>query len=183
VNKVLPLTRESFLSWDVFLFVFVYIYSIMKKTFIFLAVMLFSSVFSFAEEQLQTANTESQQSVTGWPRASFIMHAGFANVGLGAKIRFSQENGVYMTADLRYQVFQFKYIRIPVLFYFGGNNFHFIVGFTALNAVNAPTASGEMAAGLNVDLGRHWGIDALAFAPVGASDTGPSVLLDIRYAF
>ena len=67
--------------------------------------------------------------------------------------------------------------------YFGGKNFHFIVGFTALNAVNAPTASGEMAAGLNVDLGRHWGIDALAFAPVGASDTGPSVLLDIRYAF
>ena len=157
-----------------FLFVFVYIYSIMKKTFIFLAVMFFSSVFCFAEEQLQTANTESQQSVTGWPRASFIMHAGFANVGLGAKIRFSQENGVYMTADLRYQVFQFKYIRIPVLFYFGGNNFHFIVG---------STASGEMAAGLNVDLGRHWGIDALAFAPVGASDTGPSVLLDIRYAF
>jgi len=56
-------------------------------------------------------------------------------------------------------------------------------GFTALNAVNAPTASGEIAVGLNVDLGRHWGIDALAFAPVGASDTGPSVLLDIRYAF
>lgn len=156
----------------------------MKKIVIFLVVMLFSSVFSFADEQPQNTNPGSQSVESGWPRASFIMHAGFIDIGIGAKIRFSQENGVYMTADLRYQIFQqYQYIRIPALFYFGGNNFHFIVGFTALNAVDAPTASGEIAAGLNVDIGKHFGIDALAFAPVGAADNGLSLLLDFRYAF
>ncbi len=156
----------------------------MKKIVIFLVVMLFSSVFSFADEQPKSANSETQASSTGWPRASFIMHAGFIDIGLGAKIRFSQENGVYMTADLRYQIFQqYQYIRIPALFYFGGNNLHVIVGFTVLNAVDAPTASGEVAAGLNFDIGRHFGIDALAFAPVGSADNGPSLMLDFRYAF
>ena len=155
----------------------------MKKIVIFLAVMLFSSVFSFADEQSQNTNSDTQVTVAGWPRASFILHAGFIDFGLGAKIRFSQENGVYMTVDLRYQVFQFTYIRIPALFYFGGNNFHFIAGLTVLNAVNAPTASGEFALGLNCDIGRHWGIDGLFFAPPGKSDSGPSLLLDVRYAF
>ena len=154
----------------------------MKKIVIFLAVMLFSSVFGFAEEQNQNVNTVPQRS-SDWPRASFIMHAGFIDIGLGAKIRFSQENGVYMTVDLRYQIFQYQFIRIPALFYLGGNNFHFIAGFTVLNAVDASTATGEIAAGLNVDIGRHFGIDALAFAPVGTADNGPSLLLDFRYAF
>ena len=155
----------------------------MKKIVILVAILLFSATFSFADETAVPAPDSSMRSSeTSWPRAAFFLHAGLIDVGLGGKVRFSQENGIYMTVDVRYQIFKYEYIRIPALFYFGGNSAHFVVGFTILNAVNAPEAAGELAGGLNFDISEDWGVDILAFAPVGG-DTGTSILLDIRYVF
>ena len=163
---------------------FCYIYVVMKKAVILLAILFFSATFCFADETPSPAPDSSMRSSeTSWPRAAFFLHAGLFDAGLGAKVRFSQENGIYMTVDLRYQIFKYEYIRIPALFYFGGNSAHFVVGFTILNAVNVSEGvSGELAGGLNFDISEDWGVDILAFSPVGG-DTGPSVLLDIRYVF
>lgn len=156
----------------------------MNKIKTILASLLLSSVFTFADEQNPASGWgSSAPAEPEWPRARFFLHAGLADVGLGAKIRFSSENAIYMTIDLRYQVWQFQYIRIPALFYLGGNNLHFVAGFTLLNAVSSSDASGEVGVGLNCDFGKHFGIDALAFTPMGSSSTGASLLLDFRYAF
>lgn len=157
----------------------------MKKIVILLAILLFSATFSFADETAVPAPDSSMRSSeTSWPRAAFFLHAGLVDIGLGGKVRFSDENGIYMTVDLRYQIFQFQYIRIPALFYLGGNIFHFVAGFTILNAVNAfvEDVSSEISLGINFDINEDWGIDLLAFTPVGGK-TGTSLLLDIRYVF
>lgn len=163
----------------------------MKKTAILFAFLLLSATFCFADEtpkveepQPQAVDSSMKAPDTEWPRAAFFLHAGLFDAGLGAKIRFSQENGIYMTIDVRYQIFQFQYIRIPALFYLGGNIFHFVAGFTILNAVNAfaEDVSSEISLGINFDINEDWGIDLLAFTPVGGN-TGTSLLLDIRYVF
>ena len=165
----------------------------MKKAVILLAFLLFSATFCLADDfsshstSARTsfpATSTSPEVVYAWPRAACLVHAGLVDIGLGAKIRFSQENGIYMIADLRYQIFRFEYIRIPALFYLGGNIFHFVAGFTILNAVNAfaEDVSGEISLGINFDINEDWGIDLLAFTPVGGK-TGTSLLLDIRYVF
>ena len=162
----------------------------MKKTVILFAILLLSATFCFADEPSQVGTPQPQavdtsmkaSSTEEWPRAAFFLHAGLLDAGLGAKIRFSQENGIYMTVDVRYQIFRYSYIRLPALFYLGGNHVHFIAGLTLLNAVNAPEASGELALGLNVDINADWGVDILAFAPTGGY-TGSSLLLDIRFVF
>ena len=161
----------------------------MKKTAILFAFLLLSATFCFADEtpkveepQPQAVDSSMKAPDTEWPRAAFFLHAGLFDAGLGAKIRFSQENGIYMTIDVRYQIFSYEYIRIPALFYLGGNSMHFILGLTLLNAVNAPTASGELASGLNFDINEDWGADIVIFAPTGG-ETGASILLDIRYVF
>lgn len=161
----------------------------MKKTAILFAFLLLSATFCFADEtpkvdepQPQAVDSSMKAPDTEWPRAAFFLHAGLFDAGLGAKIRFSQENGIYMTIDVRYQIFKYEYIRIPALFYLGGNSMHFILGLTLLNAVNAPTASVELASGLNFDINEDWGADIVIFAPTGG-ETGASILLDIRYVF
>lgn len=161
----------------------------MKKTAILFAFLLLSATFCFADEtpkveepQPQAVDSSMKAPDTEWPRAAFFLHAGLFDAGLGAKIRFSQENGIYMTIDVRYQIFSYEYIRIPALFYLGGNSMHFILGLTLLNAVNAPTASVELASGLNFDINEDWGADIVIFAPTGG-ETGASILLDIRYVF
>ena len=173
-----------------------YNYFIMKKSIIFLVILFLSATFCFADEPppimeeqpSQVIDTSMKAAGSKWPRAAFLLHAGLIDIGLGAKIRFSHANGIYMTIDLRYQIFQFQYIRIPVLVYFGGNHVHFITGHTILNAVNAPIdyVSVELAVGLNIDFGKHWGIDILWFNPTTqeAYDyVGPSLLLDVRFVF
>ena len=164
----------------------------MKKAVILLAILLFSATFCLADEFSShstsastsfPATSTSQEVVYAWPRAAFFLHAGLVDIGLGGKVRFSQENGIYMTVDLRYQIFRFEYIRIPALFYLGGNYVHLIAGFTILNAVNVSEgASGEVALGLNFDISEDWGVDILAFAPAGGT-TGSSIMLDVRYVF
>ena len=156
----------------------------MKKIVILLAILLFSATFSFADETPAPAPDYSMRAPeTSWPRAAFFLHAGLVDIGLGGKVRFSQENGIYMTVDLRYQIFRFEYIRIPALFYLGGNYVHLIAGFTILNAVNVSEGvSGEVALGLNFDISEDWGVDILAFAPAGGT-TGSSIMLDVRYVF
>jgi hypothetical protein len=47
------------------------------------------------------------------------------------------------------------YIRMPTLFYLGGNHFHFITGATLLNVVFFGDPIGELALGVNWDFNSH----------------------------
>jgi len=125
----------------------------------------------------------STKTKVNWPRARLFLHAGLYDAGIGIKLRFSNENGIYMTTDARWVSFggnQFLYI--PALFYLGGNVVHFVTGPTLM----ANSTNGEdgllMALGINWDIGRHFGIDALAFLPT-KSYIGGSLGLDFRFVF
>ena len=76
------------------------------------------------------------------------------------------------------------YIRMPTLFYLGGNHFHFITGATLLNVVFFGDPIGELALGVNWDFNKHWGLNLMMFTPVSfPSSNGASLLLDVRYVF
>lgn len=174
-----------------------------KKTF-FLAILL-SAIFCFADytnhNETEFKPTSVTKKNTDWRRTTFFVHAGLFDLGLGLKMRLSRENGVYLTTDIRWQYNIFiapaNYIRIPALFYLGGNHVHFVTGGTIINAIVlsgldsfqfSPIASygAEVANGINVDFGKHFGIDLLIFTPTiwpTPSNTSHSLLLDFRYLF
>lgn len=170
---------------------------------IFLGSLLLSAIFCFADNvyldkaDLQPSMVTKEN--TGWKRTSFFIHGGLADLGLGMKMRFTRENEVYFTTDIRWQRNPFfvaaSYIRIPTLFYLGGNHFHFVTGGTLINFVFFGTLTSfqyspfgnygaEVANGINVDFGKHFGIDILIFTPtIWPSETSHSLLLDFRYVF
>ena len=168
---------------------------------IFLLVLLLSAVFCFADQANLDETDFQPTSVTkkqvGWRRTTFFVHGGLFDIGAGLKLRFSRENGVYLTTDIRYQynivIEPSSYIRIPALFYLGGNHFHFVTGGTIINVVGliesfqfSPIGNygAEVANGINVDFGRHFGIDLLIFTPtIWPSKPSHSLLLDFRYVF
>lgn len=160
----------------------------MKKLKIFFIALFLCSVTCFADtgdvmasshnSTVTTQNSEEES------RTSFFLHAGFIDLGLGMKVRLSKENGVYATLGLMWQAFHIQYIRIPLLFHFGGNHIHFIVGATLLNAVSSGDTNGEAGLGINWDFNKHWGLNLMMFTPVSfPSSNGASLLLDVRYVF
>ena len=75
------------------------------------------------------------------------------------------------------------------------DHFHFVTGGTLINVVFFGTLNSfqyspfgnygaEVANGINVDFGKHFGIDILIFTPtIWPSETSHSLLLDFRYVF
>ena len=118
-----------------------------------------------------------------WPRARFFIHAGILDAGLGLKLRLSRQNGIYVTADARWISFNSNdFVHVPFLIFLGGNHVHFITGTSILIANSASHSSNvQIPLGLNCDIGRHFGIDALFFAPSNGSDG--SITLDFRIVF
>ena len=175
----------------------------MNKMIKILVALLVSAVVSFADnwssnsewnapkDSVQTVPTEKDSSKTSavkeepkWGKSGFFLHGGLLDIGLGTIIHLSDQNGVYLTADLRWQGFIYtQYIRIPLLVYMGGNNGHFVIGTTLLNARSEGDATLEVALGFNVDFGRHCGIDILVFSPLDYPIYDPSIILDFRYVF
>lgn len=165
----------------------------MKKKAIFLALLLTSATFCFAEvsskqDQLSPHTTDST-SATEFKRPSRValfLHIGVADIGFGTKIRFSKENGIYMTIDLRYQAWGQYYFRLPAMLYLGGNHIHLTGGVTIINGITNPypgdSVGPEASFGLNYDFNTSWGVDLLAFTPL-AGNTSASILLDFRYTF
>lgn len=151
----------------------------MKKLKIFFIALFLCSTISFAE----TASTPAIQTCSERPITSFFLHAGLLDFGLGMKVRLSQENGIYQTLGLMWQGYHSMYIRMPILFYLGGNHIHFIIGATLLNVVSFGDPSGELALGVNWDFNDHWGLNFMTFVPVFGGGTGGSLLLDVRYVF
>ena len=118
-----------------------------------------------------------------WPSARFFIHAGILDAGLGLKLRLSKQNGVYITADARWLSFKDQsFMYVPLMIYLGGNHVHFITGLT-FSVLHGTNNSDEIMfpLGLNVDIGRHFGIDALFFAPYKYSN--PTLNLDFRIIF
>jgi len=119
-----------------------------------------------------------------WPRVGFFFHAGFLDAGLGLKLRFSHQNGVYMTADARWlsSLEDHNYLYIPTLFYFGGNVVHFVTGPTFIGNSDNGHNGVLLALGINWDIGRHVGIDALSFIP-SKEYMEVTIVLDFRVVF
>ena len=129
------------------------------------------------------APTAKNKANEPWPRARFFIHAGILDAGLGLKLRLSRQNGVYMTADARWLSFKDQsFMYVPLMIYLGGNHVHFITGLT-FSVLHGTNNSDEIMypLGLNVDIGRHFGIDALFFAPYKYSN--PTLNLDFRIIF
>lgn len=152
------------------------ILGVMNKLKMVLVCLMFFSASGFAAKKTESARSES--------RCHFFLHAGLLDAGLGLKVRLSQENGVYMTFDMMWQRFRTQYLRVPALIYLGGNNFHFLTGFTLINEAQGADTKTEVAAGFNWDFNEHWGLNGMMFNPVSKrASTGKSLLLDVRYTF
>lgn len=148
----------------------------MNKLKMVLVCLLLLSASSFAAKEPESAWSDS--------RCHFFLHAGVLDAGLGLKVRLSNENGVYLTFNAMWQSFKTQYFRVPALIYLGGNNVHFLTGFTLINEAHGADTKTEVAAGLNWDINKHWGINAMMFNPVSKrTSTGASLLLDARYVF
>lgn len=131
-------------------------------------------------KEYSTQSSNSKETKTTWRRVGFFLHAGIQNVGMGLKFRFSRENGVYMTLDARWLSYQNRNdILFPLMMYLGGNYVHFITGTTIqYSSSNGSSNNLQIPLGLNCDIGRHLGIDALMFA-----GKNTSYVLDIRFVF
>ena len=130
------------------------------------------------------APTAKSKADEPWSRASFFIHAGILDAGLGLKLRLSRQNGVYITADARWLSFNNKsFMHVPLMFYLGGNHVHFITGLSILAwSSNESSDNYQFPIGLNVDIGKHFGIDGLFFAPSKSSHS-VSLALDFRIIF
>ena len=127
-----------------------------------------------------TAKPSTPKEEKPWPRARFFIHAGILDAGLGLKLRLSRQNGIYITADTRWLSFKNDwFLHIPMLIYLGGNHVHFISGFSVMATTSAENADeAQLTIGLNCDIGRHFGIDALIF-----TGNAMSLTLDFRIVF
>lgn len=160
----------------------------MNKLKTFLACLLLLSTACLAakpsETNKKTESKKSTQTTSDNSRCHFFLHAGLLDAGLGLKVRLSNENGVYLTFDMMWQKYRAQYIRVPALIYMGGNNFHFLTGFTLINKARGADTKTEVAGGFNWDFNEHWGLNGAMFTPVSKrATTGTSYLLDVRYAF
>ena len=132
----------------------------------------------YEKSTLQSPKAENAR----WPRAGFFLHAGVINAGLGVKIRFSHENGIYMTADVRWVSFQeHDFVHVPFMIYLGGNHVHFITGITVRGRNDDENQDVQVPIGLNCDIGRHFGIDVLYFLPSSDSRKDKALMLDFRF--
>lgn len=146
---------------------------------------------SSAVKKSESKKTESQNTTqnssefSNSSRSHFFLHAGLLDAGLGLKVRLSKENGVYLTFNMMWQQFRSQqYLRVPALIYLGGNNFHFLTGFTLINEARGADTKTEVAAGFNWDFNEHWGLSGMMFNPVSKrAPTGKTLLLDVRYVF
>ena len=127
-----------------------------------------------------TAKQNTPKEEKPWPRVRFFIHAGILDAGLGLKLRLSHQNGIYITADTRWLSFKNDwFVQIPMLIYLGGNHVHFITGVSVMATSNTDGPDdAQIPLGLNVDIGRHFGIDALVFA-----GSHSSLTLDFRIVF
>ena len=139
---------------------------------------------SVSKKKESKESTQESAEFSNSSRWRFFLHAGLLDAGLGLKLRLSKENGVYMTFDMMWQQFRTQYVRVPALIYLGGNNFHFLTGFTLVNEAHGADTKTEVSAGFNWDFNQHWGLNGAMFTPVSKrASTGTSYLLDIRYVF
>jgi hypothetical protein len=137
--------------------------------------------YSPTAQQNQQTSTKSNNTGIRWRRVGFFLHGGIKNAGLGLKIRFSQENGVYMTLDTRWLSYDnINRILFPMMIYLGGNYVHFITGSSiSMTSDNGVSSSDiNIPIGLNCDIGRHFGMDALYFAGPNNAWT-----FDFRFVF
>ena len=140
----------------------------------------------YAIENNATENSlasNSQAEKTNWRRFAFFLHGGYLTAGLGFKIRLGQENRIYMAADLRWVSFRGDdYMYMPLMFYFGGNNIHFITGVTIKGGSDEESQEIQVPIGVNYDFGKHFGIDGLFILPSTKKFNG-ALMLDARVVF
>ena len=132
-------------------------------------------------ESSPASNSEAKK--TNWRRFAFFLHGGYLTAGLGFKIRLGQENRIYMAADLRWVSFRGDdYMYMPLMFYFGGNNIHFITGVTIKGGSDEESQEIQVPIGVNYDFGKHFGIDGLFILPSTKKFNG-ALMLDARVVF
>ena len=132
-------------------------------------------------ESLPASNSQAEK--TNWRRFAFFLHGGYLTAGLGFKIRLGQENRIYMAADLRWVSFRGDdYMYMPLMFYFGGNNIHFITGVTIKGGSDEESQEIQVPIGVNYDFGKHFGIDGLFILPSTKKFNG-ALMLDARVVF
>ena len=132
-------------------------------------------------ESSPASNSEAKK--TNWRRFAFFLHGGYLTAGLGFKIRLGQENRIYMAADLRWVSFRGDdYMYMPLMFYLGGNNIHFITGVTIKGGSDEESQEIQVPIGVNYDFGKHFGIDGLFILPSTKKFNG-ALMLDARVVF
>ncbi len=121
---------------------------------------------------------------THWRRVAFFLHGGYITAGLGLKFRFGGENRIYMTTDLRWVSFSGDdYMYLPLMFYFGGNNVHFLTGLAIKGISDDESQQFQVPIGMNYDFGKHFGIDLLFILPASSKDPQWAFSLDARIVF
>ena len=135
-----------------------------------------------ATENSLASNTQAEK--TNWRRFAFFLHGGYLTAGLGFKIRFGSENRIYMTADLRWLSFRDEnFMHLPIMFYFGGNSMHFFTGVTIRGGSDDDPQEFQVPIGLNIDFGKHFGIDGLFILPSSTKRFNGALSLDARVVF
>ena len=135
-----------------------------------------------ATENSPSSNSEAKK--TNWRRVAFFLHGGYLTAGLGLKFRFGSENRIYMTTDLRWVSFSGDdYMYLPLMFYFGGNNVHFLTGLAIKGISDDESQQFQVPIGMNCDFGKHFGIDVLFILPASSKDPQWAFSLDARIVF
>ena len=139
-----------------------------------------------AIENNATENSPSSNpaETTHWRRVALFLHGGYLTAGLGLKFRFGSENRIYMTTDLRWVSFSGDdYMYLPLMFYFGGNNVHFLTGLAIKGISDDESQQFQVPIGMNYDFGKHFGIDLLFILPASSKDPQWAFSLDARIVF
>ena len=105
--------------------------------------------------------------------------------GAGVRYYMNESRTFYVQGSLQYDAFVASFIRIPVLFYLGGNHWHGIVGLTINIADNYKTGQlVHAAAGINYDINRHVGINIKVLSPLSwPSDVPVSPSIGVQLAY
>lgn len=89
-----------------------------------------------------------------------------------------------MTTDLRWVSFSGDdYMYLPLMFYFGGNNVHFLTGLAIKGISDDESQQFQVPIGMNYDFGKHFGIDLLFILPASSKDPQWAFSLDARIVF
>ena len=105
--------------------------------------------------------------------------------GAGVRYYMNESRTFYLQGSLQYDAFVAGFIRVPVLFYLGGNHWHGIVGLSVNLADTYKTGQlVHLAAGVNYDFNRHVGINIKVFSPMTwPSDVPVSPSLGVHIAY